>query len=65
MQAGAGVPAHYPDASFTDVGFAANAEAVYSTAEIVLCVQPPSDRIAAMKPGSHSACCSRGPTPSG
>ena len=53
MQTGAGRPAHYPDASFADVGFAADAEAVFGTADVVLCVQPPSpERIAVMKPGS-------------
>jgi NAD(P) transhydrogenase subunit alpha len=53
IQSGAGQPAHLRDEMFGDVRFAAKSEEVYSTADVVLCVQPPSvELIATMKPGS-------------
>jgi H+-translocating NAD(P) transhydrogenase subunit alpha len=53
MQSGAGQPAHYRDDSFAEVQFAATAQEVFSTADVVLCVQPPAaEHLAAMKPGS-------------
>lgn len=41
IQKGAGVPAHYRDADFAEVGFADSGEAVFSQADVVLRVQPP------------------------
>jgi len=53
IQKGAGVPAHYRDADFADVSFADTGEAVFSQADVVLRVQPPSaEEIAFMKPGA-------------
>jgi proton-translocating NAD(P)+ transhydrogenase subunit alpha len=53
MQAGAGQPAHLRDEMFADVKFVPNAAEVCSTADVVLCVQPPSSElIATMKSGS-------------
>ena len=53
MQSGAGKPAHFSDEAFTDVRFADTADAVFSEADIVLCVQPPpDDSLRKMKTGS-------------
>lgn len=53
IQAGAGVPAHYRDGDFGEVRFAASGDEVFSQADVVLRVQPPSEaEIARMKPGS-------------
>ena len=53
MQAGAGVPAHYRDDAFANVTWVDKADKVYSEADVVLCVQPPSSKlIGKMKPGS-------------
>jgi len=53
LESGAGTSTHLPDVLFEEVRFAAGAEDVFSVADIVLCVQPPSaELIARMKPGS-------------
>ena len=53
LQRGAGVPAHFRDADFADVGFVDSAAEVCAAADVVFCVQPPSDAaMAALKPGS-------------
>ncbi len=53
LQTGAGVPAHFADQSFADVRFAASASEIFSSSDVVLCVQPPSaERIAAMREGA-------------
>ncbi|AMO36891.1 NAD(P) transhydrogenase subunit alpha [Thauera humireducens] len=53
LQQGAGVPAHFPDAVFADVTFAASAAEVCAQSDVVFCVQPPTeDVIAQLKPGS-------------
>ncbi|WP_068637124.1 NAD(P) transhydrogenase subunit alpha [Thauera butanivorans] len=53
LQKGAGVPAHFPDEVFSDVSFADTAAEVCGQADVVFCVQPPSEEtIAAIKPGS-------------
>src|SRR5574340_286667 len=53
IQKGAGVPAHYRDEAFGDASFADNGDAVFSQADIVLRVQPPSEsEISLMKPGA-------------
>ncbi|MCC4117043.1 NAD(P) transhydrogenase subunit alpha [Aromatoleum toluclasticum] len=53
IQSGAGHAAHLRDDMFADVQVAASGADVCSTADAVLCVQPPSaELIAAMKPGA-------------
>ncbi|NMG76273.1 NAD(P) transhydrogenase subunit alpha [Aromatoleum diolicum] len=53
IQSGSGQSAHLRDEMFADVQFASSGAEVCSTADVVLCVQPPSpELIAAMKPGS-------------
>jgi NAD(P) transhydrogenase subunit alpha len=53
IQKGAGVPAHYRDGDFAEVAFAEDGEAIFSQADVVLRVQPPSaEEIALMKPGA-------------
>ncbi|WP_031346522.1 NAD(P) transhydrogenase subunit alpha [Thauera terpenica] len=53
MQSGAGVPAHYRDDAFAGIDFAADAQALYAAADVLLCVQPPNaEQLGAMKPGS-------------
>ncbi|ENO77916.1 NAD(P) transhydrogenase subunit alpha [Thauera sp. 63] len=53
LQQGAGVPAHFPDAVFADVTFAASAAEVCAQSDVVFCVQPPTeDVIAQLKPGT-------------
>ncbi len=53
LQKDAGVPAHFPDSVFDGVELVADAAAVFGTADVLLCVQPPGPEcIAAMKPGS-------------
>lgn len=53
IETGAGVPAHYRDDTFADVTVGASGAEVCAAADVVLCVQPPpSELIAAMKPGA-------------
>src|SRR5574337_1943450 len=53
IQKGAGIPAHYRDEAFADTTFADSGEAVFSQADIVFRVQPPSAaEINQMKPGA-------------
>lgn len=52
LEHGAGMRAGFPDAAYSGVEFA-DANAVASQADVLLCVQPPSDaRIAAMQEGA-------------
>lgn len=53
MQKGAGVPAHFPDATFADITLVETAAEVCAEADVVLCVQAPvAELVDAMKPGS-------------
>jgi NAD(P) transhydrogenase subunit alpha len=53
LQKGAGVPAHFRDADFADVRIVDSAVEICAAADVVFCVQPPSEEtVAAMKPGS-------------
>lgn len=53
IEQGAGVAAHYRDADFADVSFAQSGDEVFSQADVILKVQPPSlDQIDRMKPGA-------------
>jgi len=55
LERGLGEGARIPDQAYADAGaqFADTAQAVFSEADLVLCVQPPSvEYIAAMKPGT-------------
>ena len=53
LQKGAGVPAHFRDADFAGVTVADSAVEVCAAADVVFCVQPPSEEaLAALKAGS-------------
>ena len=53
LQKGAGVPAHFRDADFAGVTVADSAVEVCVAADVVFCVQPPSEEaLAALKAGS-------------
>lgn len=53
VERGAGERAHFADSAFGEVELADEAGAVLGQADVVLCVQPPSDtQISQMKPGS-------------
>jgi NAD(P) transhydrogenase subunit alpha len=53
MEKGAGVPAHYRDAEFTEASFAESGDAVHAQADVVLRIQPPTAaEIELLKPGS-------------
>ncbi len=53
VERGAGAEAHFPDEAFGDVAFADSGEDVYAGADVVLCVQPPSQKlIGKLKPGA-------------
>ena len=53
MQSGAGDAAHFPNTSFESVKFLDSQAEVYSTADVLLCVQPPSQKaIGSLKPGA-------------
>ncbi|MBN8442528.1 MAG: NAD(P) transhydrogenase subunit alpha [Thauera sp.] len=53
LQKGAGVPAHFRDADFADVTFVDSAADVCAAADVMFCVQAPSDEaLAALKTGS-------------
>ncbi|MBS0513310.1 MAG: NAD(P) transhydrogenase subunit alpha [Proteobacteria bacterium] len=53
LQRGAGTPAHFRDGDFSGVTFADTGMEVCAQADVVFCVQPPSNEaIAALKPGA-------------
>jgi NAD(P) transhydrogenase subunit alpha len=53
VETGAGVPAHFRDGDLGEVTFAATAAEVWSRADLILKVLPPSDaELALMKPGA-------------
>ncbi|TAH47027.1 MAG: NAD(P) transhydrogenase subunit alpha [Betaproteobacteria bacterium] len=53
LQKGAGAPAHFRDADFAAVSFVDTAAEVCAGADVVFCVQPPTDEaVAALRPGS-------------
>ena len=57
LQAGAGDAAHYPDASYADVGIEADPRRLLGDADLVLSVQPPSlEAVRAMRAGAILMC---------
>ncbi|MBP6596479.1 MAG: NAD(P) transhydrogenase subunit alpha [Arenimonas sp.] len=53
IERGAGLPAHFPDASYSGAGFTDDAEAALAQADVLVCVQPPTNaRLARLKPGA-------------
>ena len=53
LEAGAGVPASFPDAAYAGAEFLADRQAVLAQADILVCVQPPSNvELASLKPGA-------------
>ena len=53
MHSGAGKLAHYADESFADVRFVDTAEEVIAEADVLLCVQPPAQKLLSkLKPGA-------------
>lgn len=53
IEHGAGVPAHFRDEAYVGAGFDADADALLAQADVLVCVQPPSnDRLAKLKRGA-------------
>jgi len=53
IERGAGEPACFPDAGYGDVGFADDGDAALAEADVLVCVQPPSnERLARLKRGA-------------
>lgn len=53
LEAGAGVPSSYPDASYKDVRIEPDRKALLGSADVVLAIQPPATGdVQAMKPGA-------------
>lgn len=53
VERGAGVPAHFPDASYAGATLTDDADAALAQADIVLCVQAPAnERLRKLKPGA-------------
>ena len=53
IERGAGEPAFFPDAAYAGAEFSDDAEAALAQADVLVCVQPPSnDRLARLKPGA-------------
>ena len=53
LEAGAGVPASFPDAAYVGAEFLADRQAVLAQADILVCVQPPANgELASLKPGA-------------
>ena len=53
LETTAGAPASFPDAAYTGVDFVADRQAVLAQADVLVCVQPPSNaELAALKPGA-------------
>lgn len=53
LEAGAGVPASFPDDAYVGAEFLADRQAVLAQADILVCVQPPSNvELASLKPGA-------------
>ncbi|MFY2765481.1 NAD(P) transhydrogenase subunit alpha [Arenimonas sp. MALMAid1274] len=53
IERGAGVPAHFPDAAYVGATVVDDADAALAQADVLVCVQPPSnDRLARLKPGA-------------
>ncbi len=53
IESGAGVPASFPDDSYIGAEFSADRAAIIAGADVLICVQPPSNtELAMMKPGA-------------
>jgi len=53
LEAGAGAPASFPDDAYSGAEFSADRPSVLGQADILVCVQPPSNQeLAALKPGA-------------
>jgi H+-translocating NAD(P) transhydrogenase subunit alpha len=53
LEAGAGAPASFPDDAYSGAEFSADRQSVLGQADILVCVQPPSNpELAALKPGA-------------
>lgn len=53
IERGAGVPAHFRDDAYVGAGFGDDADALLAQADVLVCVQPPSNgRLAKLKPGA-------------
>ena len=53
IERGAGEPAFFPDAAYAGAEFSDDADAALAQADVLVCVQPPSnDRLARLKPGA-------------
>ena len=53
LERGAGAPAFFPDAAYAGVEFTEDADAALARADVLVCVQPPSnERLAKLRPGT-------------
>src|SRR5204862_7547730 len=53
IEAGAGVPAGFPDDQYAGAEFSADRAAILACADVLVCVQPPANsELAALKPGA-------------